>query len=116
MFKKIFATLALLAAVTTAWAAVDVNKATEAELDGIKGIGPATSKLILSERKKTDFKSWEDLMARVKGMGQNRATKLSDQGLTVSGQRYKPMVTAVQAPETKSVKVGKEPKPETGQK
>lgn len=116
MFKKIFATLALLAAITTAWAAVDVNKATEAELDGIKGIGPATSKLILSERKKTEFKNWEDLMARVKGMGKNRAAKLSEQGLTVSGQRYQPMVTAVSSPDLKSTKAGKENKPDSSQK
>lgn len=67
MYKKL--TAAFLALVTTAaFAVVDINKATEADLDGIKGIGPATSKQILSERKKSDFKDWDDLMRRVKGI------------------------------------------------
>ena len=39
MFKKLFAALAALLA-AAAFAAVDVNKATQAELESIKGIGP----------------------------------------------------------------------------
>lgn len=39
MLKKILAIVAMLYA-AAAFAAVDVNKATAAELDGIKGIGP----------------------------------------------------------------------------
>ena len=44
MLKKILAILAFLSA-SVAFAAVDVNKASAAELDGIKGIGPGTSKM-----------------------------------------------------------------------
>ncbi|WP_335622397.1 hypothetical protein [Acidovorax carolinensis] len=40
MLKKILALVAMLYAAAS-FAAVDVNKATAAELDGIKGIGPA---------------------------------------------------------------------------
>ncbi|MFD0666743.1 ComEA family DNA-binding protein [Ramlibacter sp. MAHUQ-53] len=96
MFKKILACVALLGALSAAFAAVDINKATEAELDGIKGVGPATSSQILAERKKSEFKNWEDLMGRVKGIGPARAAKLSAEGMTVSGASYKPMVTAVE--------------------
>jgi competence protein ComEA len=74
---------------TVAMAAVDVNKATEAQLDSIKGIGPITSKLIMSERKKGEFKSWEDFIERVKGVGDDKAAKLSEAGLTVNGAAYK---------------------------
>ena len=88
MFKKILAVLALLSA-TIALAAVDVNKATEAQLDAVKGIGPVTSRLILSERKKSDFKNWDDFIGRVKGIGDSRALKLSGEGLTVNGTTYK---------------------------
>ena len=49
MLKKILAVVAMLYAVA-AFAAVDVNKATAAELDSIKGIGPSTSSKILDER------------------------------------------------------------------
>lgn len=89
MFRKILATAALLSA-TLAIAAVDVNKATEAELDSVKGIGPATSKLIIQERKRGDFKSWDDFVSRVKGVGEARATHLSEAGLTVGGKGYTP--------------------------
>jgi competence protein ComEA len=89
MLKKILALLVMLYA-TLAMAAVEVNKATDAQLDSVKGIGPSTSKLILDERKKGEFKTWQDLIERVKGIGETKAAKLSDEGLTVNGQSYKP--------------------------
>ena len=88
MLKKILAILAMLYA-AAAFAAVDVNKATPAELDGIKGIGPTISKAIVDERKKGDFKSWDDLITRVKGVGEGNAAKFSAEGLTVKGETYK---------------------------
>ena len=87
MFKKLLAFLAAMSLVA-AFAAVDVNKASEAELDGIKGIGPVTSKSIISERKKGDFKNWDDFVTRVKGVGDKNAAKFSAEGLTVSGAAY----------------------------
>ena len=93
MFKKILAFFAAMSLVA-AFAAVDVNKGSEAELDGIKGIGPATSKQILAERKKAEFKNWDDLISRVKGLGDKSAAKLSEGGLTVSGASYKPAADA----------------------
>lgn len=89
MFKKILAFLSAMAMVS-AFAAVDINKGTEADLNSIKGLGPAKSKLILDERKKGEFKSWEDFISRVKGFGEASATKLSAEGLTVGGASYKP--------------------------
>jgi competence protein ComEA len=88
MLKKILAVLVMLYA-AVAMAAVDVNKGTEAELDAVKGIGPVTSKMIVSERKKGSFKNWEDFIERVKGVGESRAAKLSAEGLTVNGAAYK---------------------------
>ena len=72
------------------FAAVDVNKATVADLDGVKGVGPAMSKRILDERKKGNFKDWGDFMTRVKGVGPSAAGKLSKEGLTVDGAGYQP--------------------------
>lgn len=88
MFKKLLAFFAAMSLVA-AFAAVDVNKATEAELDGIKGIGPVTSKLIMTERKKGEFKNWDDFITRVKGVGDASAAKFSAEGLTVGGAAYK---------------------------
>jgi competence protein ComEA len=96
MFKKLFAFFAAMSLVA-AFAAVDVNKGSEAELDGIKGIGPATSKQIMAERKKAEFKNWDDLISRVKGLGDKTAAKLSEGGLTVGGASYKPAADAKKA-------------------
>ena len=87
MLKKILAIVAMLYA-AACFAAVDVNKATAAELDGIKGIGPAISTKIVDERKKSQFKDWNDFIGRVKGMGQKNAAKFSSQGLTVDGAAF----------------------------
>ena len=87
MFKKLLAFFAAMSLVA-AFAAVDVNKASEAELDGLKGIGPVTTKLIISERKKGEFKNWDDFVTRVKGVGDKNAAKFSAEGLTVGGASY----------------------------
>ena len=89
MLKKILALLVALYAAAAMAAAVDVNKATAAELDAVKGIGPAISGKIVDERKKGSFKDWQDFIDRVKGVGEARAAKLSAEGLTVNGEAYK---------------------------
>jgi competence protein ComEA len=104
MFKRLLAAvLAMMAA--AAFAAVDVNKATAADLDGIKGIGPGISAKILDERKKGNFKDWNDLVERVKGIGEGNAAKFSAEGMTVNGAAFK---GAAAAPTAK-----KEDKPTT---
>jgi competence protein ComEA len=88
MFKKILAILAMLYAAAS-FAAVDVNKATAAELDSVKGIGPGISTKIVDERKKGSFKDWQDFIDRVKGIGEGNAAKFSAEGLTVNGSAFK---------------------------
>lgn len=87
MFKKmVLAVAGFLMVASLAFANVDANKADQAALDGVKGIGPTTSKRILEERKKGgEFKSWADFEKRVKGVGGKKAAALSDAGLTVNG-------------------------------
>lgn len=82
--------LGLLMAFCTllAQAAVDVNKATQAELETVRGIGPAMSGRILEERGKSGFKDWTDLIDRVKGVGPGNAARYSEAGLTVNGGAY----------------------------
>lgn len=101
MLKKILAFVITLYA-AMAFAAVDVNKATAAELDGIKGIGPAISGKIVDERKKGNFKDWNDFIERVKGVGEGNAAKFSAEGLTVGGSGYK--TTATPAAKTADAK------------
>ena len=114
MIKKILAAmLALFAAV--AFAAVDANKATQAELEAVKGIGPVIAGKILDERKKGDFKDWQDMVTRVKGVGENNAAKFSTEGLTVNGAAFagapaKPAAPAVAKTETKPAAQAEEQK------
>ena len=77
--------LSLCASLAMALTTVDVNKASAAELDAVHGIGPGTSAKILAERKKGDFKDWNDLITRVKGVGDNNSQKFAAGGLTVNG-------------------------------
>jgi competence protein ComEA len=68
--------------------ALDINQANEAELDSIKGMGPALSAKVLTARAQGPFKDWQDLMQRVSGIRQNKAKQFSEQGLTVNGQAF----------------------------
>lgn len=115
MFKKLLlAAATLIATMGFAFAQVDVNKADQAALDSIKGIGPKTSKTIIDERKKGgDFKDWPDFEKRVKGVGEKNSTKMSQAGLTVNGQA-KPNAPAATAKETKK-ETKKEMKSETNE-
>ncbi|WP_374265238.1 ComEA family DNA-binding protein [Zoogloea sp.] len=65
-----------LGGINLAFAAVNLNTATPAELDGIKGIGPAKAKAIVDYRSKNGpFKSIDDLK-NVKGFGEKSIAKL----------------------------------------
>ena len=77
-----------------AFAAIDADKASLAELDGIKGVGPSMSQRILDARKQGEFKNWDDLMTRVKGVKGKKAERLSAEGLTVNGEAFKPTDSA----------------------
>lgn len=116
MFKRLLAFLfALIAA--AAFAAVDVNKANEAELDSIKGIGPAIAGKILDERKKGNFKDWNDLIDRVKGVGPGNAAKFSADGLTVNGEALKGAPAAAKTDKpAKAVKAAAADKPAPAEK
>lgn len=105
----IAATLAALS--LQALAAVDVNKASQAELQGIKGIGPAMSAKILEARKTGEFKNWTDLIERVGGIGPGNAGRFSQAGLTVRGAAYPaagaaPATKPAPAPAATSAKPG----------
>jgi competence protein ComEA len=90
MLKKIAGMLLAIGFVGLTWAQqIDLNKATEIELDGLKGVGPVLTKAVMDERKKAPFKDWEDATSRVKGLGPQKASSLSEQGVRVQGSAYK---------------------------
>ena len=108
MFKKILAVTAMLFAVAS-FAAVDANKGSVAELDGLKGVGPAMSKRIVDARQQATFKDWTDLMTRVKGVKEKAAAKLSAEGLTVNGESYKGATSAAKPPKLAKAEASAKP-------
>ncbi len=111
MLKKILlAIMTVFAFANFAFAAVEVNSADKAALDGIKSIGEKTADAIIGERTKNGkFKDWEDFIHRVKGVGPKNAEKMSGAGLTVNGAAL-PNAPAA-AKEKKAPKAAKEAQP-----
>ena len=87
MIRNLFA--ALIAAVAlNAFAGVDANQASRADLETVKGIGPGLSAKIVQTRQAGEFKNWGDFVERVGGVGAGNAARLSQAGLTVAGATY----------------------------
>ena len=80
LMSGLVAVLAMMA--LPVFAAVNINTATQAELEGVKGLGEAKAKAIISYRESNGaFKSLDDL-DKVKGFGKASIDKLRSE-LTV---------------------------------
>jgi competence ComEA-like helix-hairpin-helix protein len=63
---------------------INVNTATQSELESIKGIGPSKAKTIIAERLDGGhFQDANDLQKRVRGIGMKSVEKMVDNGLTI---------------------------------
>ncbi|UUX97503.1 ComEA family DNA-binding protein [Aquabacterium sp. J223] len=85
--RPVPALLSLLVLASQA-AALDLNRATQAELESLRGVGPGLSAAVLQARAERPFADWRDLEARVPGLGERSARRLSDQGGRVQGQPH----------------------------
>lgn len=74
---------------------IDINGASEADLDSLDGVGPALTARILAQRAQAPFADWADLMRRVKGIRMATARRLANQGVTVNGQPLAPLGSPV---------------------
>ena len=70
--------------------ALEINQANEAELDSIKGMGPAITRKVLIARAERPFANWKELILRVSGIGKAKAQQFSDQGVLVNGLAFTP--------------------------
>lgn len=87
-FTAVSATLAPLLFYAGSALALELNTASQAELEQIKGIGTALSQRLIDARAERPFDDWADLLERVPGLRAASARKLSDGGLTVQGKPY----------------------------
>ena len=80
--------LALLLGFSLSAQALDLNQATEAELDGLLGFGPAFTSRVMQARAERPFSDWRDFMRRVKGVKSATALRLSRQGVHIHQQPF----------------------------
>jgi competence protein ComEA len=86
LILKLFG-LALLLMAGSNWAAVNINTATQSELENVKGLGPSKAKAIIDYREKNGaFKSVDDL-DKVKGFGKASVDKLKPELSVDSAKR-----------------------------
>lgn len=114
MFRNIIISLiTAFAFAASALAAVDANRATQAELESVKGIGPGLSTKIMDARKAGEFKNWADMVERVSGVGPGNAARMSQNGLTVGGAAFDGNATGAKKPSTQTAnnKGGEKAKP-----
>lgn len=80
----ISATLAFTSLGVAIASPINVNTATQSELESIKGIGPSKAKTIIAERLDGGhFQDANDLQKRVRGIGMRSVEKMVDNGLTI---------------------------------
>jgi competence protein ComEA len=66
---------------------INVNTASQSELESIRGLGPSKAKAIIAEREKGGaFYDSYDLHSRVRGIGERSVGKLMENGLKIEGQ------------------------------
>ena len=64
--------------VSVAFAAVDINTATQAELEALQGIGPAKAKAIVEHREKNGLFASTEGLIEVDGIGPGTMKQLRD--------------------------------------
>lgn len=87
LYKAVLIVAGLMA--LPAFAAVNLNTATQSELEAVKGLGPAKARAIIEYRETNgNFKNLDDL-DNVKGFGKSSVEKLKEELTVGSGNAKK---------------------------
>ena len=86
--KQLFLMMTLLFLFTgTALAAVNINTASQTELEALQGIGPAKAKAIIEYREKVGLFASIDDLEKVSGIGSGTVKQLRDVVTVVEGEK-----------------------------
>lgn len=92
MKKLLLILVVCFAYIGSAFAAIDLNTATQAQLESVNGIGPVKAKAIIEYRaRNAPFKSVDDL-ANVKGFGKKTVDNVRPEVSVGGGSSAKPAV------------------------
>lgn len=84
--------------------ALDLNTASEADLDTLHGIGPAITQRLMQARAQAHFTDWADVRQRVKGIGPKLVASLVAQGVTVHAAHETPTTPPITSNNTPTIK------------
>ncbi|MCV2365589.1 helix-hairpin-helix domain-containing protein [Paucibacter sp. DJ1R-11] len=80
--------MATSVATTAETTTLEINTASRAQLESLRGLGPALVERLLLARQQGRFSDWAQLRRRVRGVGPTLAQQLSAQGLRVAGKAW----------------------------
>ena len=65
--------------------ATDLNTATRAQIESVRGVGVELADRLLAERTARPFSGWDDLQRRVKGIGRRNLAGFSEADMRIGG-------------------------------
>lgn len=80
------------AAAAVVWASpppgtmVDLNQATRAEIEAVRGVGVELAERVLSARAHGPFRNWGDARRRVKGLGKRAMAGFAEANFHIAGE------------------------------
>ena len=77
---------AALPVAETARALTDLNDATRAEVEAVRGVGVELAERLLAARASGRFLDWRDAQRRTKGLGKRALAGFSEAGFHIGGQ------------------------------
>ncbi len=71
----------------TVIAAHDLNQATRAEIEAVRGVGVELTERLLQARAQGHFRDWAELRSRVKGVSRRALQGFAEAGFQIQGQQ-----------------------------
>ncbi|MFZ9429326.1 MAG: ComEA family DNA-binding protein [Burkholderiaceae bacterium] len=81
---------------------IDLNQATRAEIEAVRGVGVELAERVLSARAHGPFRDWQDARRRVKGLGKRAMAGLAEAQFHIAGEKASAPGYSLEAPASES--------------